>query len=466
MKKTLYGIIAALLGGLLGAGGFYYYSLSTNPTVASASTGGQPSGPIGKTAEKKEPEKAAAPAAAGAAGSAPASTGTNANANATAGQRPAGAGGPGGPPGAGGPVAVEMTKVSTMALPRSVTAVGSLRSDESVVLRSEVAGRITGLFFQEGQRVAKGQKLVELDASLTRAELQQAQANQLLAKAKYERAVELQAKGFVSGQAKDEAENALKVAEAGTAVVQARLSRLTINAPMSGVAGLRLAAIGDYLKDGQDIVNIEKLDALKVDFKVPEIFATAVKNKQQLSITLDAIPKEQFKGMVYAINPQLDPNGRSVVVRASMKNNGKLNPGMFARVRLLLDDNAEALVVPEQSIVPQGDDTYIFRVLDGRVSRTKVDLGQRKEGKVEVLNGLSAGDTIVSAGWQKVRDGGAVRPAQAPGGSGSGGGGNPAGNAVADKQGDGKGEGKKAESTPANASPAGKSADNRQGEKK
>jgi membrane fusion protein, multidrug efflux system len=443
MKKTIFGLLAAILGGVLGAGAMFYYGLF-NPAATPAAA---PAGGAVKTAEAKDGKDAKpgkAPEGAPAESKSPDAKGPPA-----AGGAPAGKGGPGGP---GGPTAVEIGKVGTLPLPKAVTAVGSLRSDESVVLRSEVAGRITGLFFKEGQRVVKGQKLIELDASLTKAELEQARANQSLAKAKFDRAIELQAKGFVSGQAKDEAENALKVAEAGTAVVQARLNRLTINAPMTGVAGLRVASLGDYLKDGQDIVNIEKTDALKVDFKIPEVFVSAVKQNQAISVALDAMPGKEYKGTVYAINPQLDTNGRAVVIRALLKNtDGKLNPGMFARVRLLLDANADALVIPEQALVPQGEDVYVFKVVDGRVNRIKVEIGQRKEGKVEIVNGLALNDSIVITGWQKVRDGGAVRPA-APIGGGEKGGGAPKGEGKGDApkgdapKGDApKGEGPKAE---------------------
>jgi membrane fusion protein (multidrug efflux system) len=281
-----------------------------------------------------------------------------------------------------------------------------------VIIRSEQSGRIAKLNFREGQPVRKGQWLVQLDDSVTRAELGQANANLKLAKAKFDRAVELREKNFVSGQAKDEAENALKVAEASVKLIEARLQRFNIEAPFSGTVGLRSASVGDYVRDGQDIVNLEKTDPIKVDFRIPELFQSKVRVGQSLAVAFDALPGKNFTGTVFAVNPQLDAAGRAVVMRAQMANpGGALKPGMFARVRLVLSDTGQTVVVPEQSVFMQGEDQVVYRVVDGRAQRTKVEVGQRRDAKVEIVQGVAAGDTVVLAGWQRLRDGAAVRPA-------------------------------------------------------
>jgi membrane fusion protein (multidrug efflux system) len=314
------------------------------------------------------------------------------------------AGGPGGAPGAG--AAVEAVKVASAQITKSITAVGSLRSDESITVRPEVAGRIAEIGFQEGQRVPKGATLLRLDPAITQAEVQQAQANLTLAKAKYERAVELQGKGFISGQAKDEAENNLKVAEAGLALTQAKLAKTEVKAPFTGVIGLRVVSVGDYVKEGADIVNLESIDALKVDFRVPEIYLKQVTVGQTLEVNLDALPGKTYEGKVYAINPLVDAAGRAIVIRAQVRNQDTaLRPGMFARVRLFTKLPAEALVLPEQAMVPQGDEQFVFRVIDGKAVRTKIEVGQRRDGQVEIVSGLAAGDVVVSAGQLKLRDG-------------------------------------------------------------
>ena len=398
MKKTIYGVVVAVLGAVLGVGAMYLFGFGKTfaPPPPSPTAGAGASPTVTAT-----PSDAAKPPGA--------VTGT------TAVSAKAAAGGAAGA--AGGSTPVEMGKPEKLNWPKSVTAIGSLRSDESVMVRAEQSGRITALNFKEGQPVRAGQMLVQLDDSVARAELEQARANQKLGKAKFDRAVELKERNFISGQAKDEAENVMRVADATVSLAQAKLSKFSIKAPFSGTVGLRTASTGDYVKDGQDIVNLEKTDTIKVDFKVPEIFQSKISVGQALSVALDALPGKPFTGKVYAVNPQLDTAGRAVVLRAQMDNrSGVLKPGMFARVRLTLADTGDTVVVPEQAVAMQGDEQIMFRVVDGRAMRTKVEVGQRREGKVEIVDGVSGSDTIVIAGWQRLRDGSTVRAAVVPGG--------------------------------------------------
>jgi membrane fusion protein (multidrug efflux system) len=327
---------------------------------------------------------------------------------------PAGAAGApkGAPPGAGGPppTTVAVVKVANAKLPQTITAVGSLRSDESITVRPEVAGRISAILFQEGQRVTKGAPLVKLDPSINAADVQQARANLKLAQSKYDRAVDLAKSNFISGQARDEAENNLRVAEAAVQLAEAKLAKTEIVAPFSGIIGLRSISVGDYVKEGQDMVNLESIDPLKVDFRVPEVYLRQVQVGQALQVTLDALRGDKgYEGRVLAINPLVDAAGRSIVIRAQVKNqDAALRPGMFARVRLLTSAQQDVLVVPEQVIVPQGEEQFVFRVVDGKAVRVKVVTGQRRDALVEVVSGLNAGDVVVSAGQLKLRDGAPV----------------------------------------------------------
>jgi membrane fusion protein (multidrug efflux system) len=306
----------------------------------------------------------------------------------------------------GAPVAIEAARVTFMSMPQTITAVGSLRSDESITLRPEVAGRIAAIQFQEGQRVAKGAPLVRLDPAINDAEVQQARANFTLAKSKYDRAVDLARSNFISGQARDEAENNLRVAEAAMALAQAKRDKMEIRAPFAGIIGLRVVSAGDYVKEGADMVNLESIDPLKVDFRVPEVYLQQVAVGQSLTVTLDALPGKSFEGKVFALNPLVDAAGRSIVVRAMVRNpDTSLRPGMFARVSLITRSEKNALVIPEQAIVPQGEDQFVFKVVDGRAVRVKIEVGQRRDSKVEVLKGLAANDTVVIAGQLKLRDG-------------------------------------------------------------
>jgi len=308
--------------------------------------------------------------------------------------------------GAASAVAVEVVTAATASMPQMITTVGSLRSDESVTLRPEVAGRVVKIGFEEGRPVAKNAVLVKLDPAINEAEVQQAKANFTLAKSKYERAIDLQKQGFISGQARDEAENNLRLAEAAEALAAARLAKTEIHAPFSGIIGLRSVSIGDYVKEGQDMVNLESIDPLKLDFRIPEIYLKQVQVGQTLEVGLDALPGKTHPGKVTAINPLVDAGGRAIVIRALVKNaDTTLRPGMFARVKLITREAQDTLVLPEQALVPQGEEQYVFRVVDGKAVRTKVEVGLRRDSRVEILKGVAPGDTIVVAGQLKIRDG-------------------------------------------------------------
>jgi membrane fusion protein (multidrug efflux system) len=321
---------------------------------------------------------------------------------------------------AGAPVTVEAVRVAVVALPQTITAVGSLRSDESVTLRPEVAGRISTIGFQEGQRVAKGTLLVALDAAVPQAEVEQARANLTLAKTKYDRAVDLAKSNFISSQAKDEADNNLKIAQAALQLAEAKLAKMQIRAPFSGIIGLRVVSIGDYVKEGADLVNLESIDPLKVDFRVPETYLGQVRAGQSLQIQLDALPGKTFEGRVLAVNPLVDAAGRAVVIRAVVRNaDTSLRPGMFARVKLITKDVQDALVVPEQALVPQGEQQFVYLIVDGKAVRTRVDVGRRRDAKVELVSGVAKDDLVVTAGQLKLRDGSPVAIAGSEAANGS-----------------------------------------------
>ena len=329
---------------------------------------------------------------------------------------PAAAKGPAAP-GKGAPagVVVEAARVQVAQLPQALTAVGSLRSDETVIVRPEVSGRVSQILFREGERVAKGHVLIKLDDSVQQADLAKARANLTLSKSKFDRSADLMTKGFVSSQARDEAENSYKVAQAEAELMEARISKMTIRAPFSGTIGLRLVSVGDYVKEGQDLVNLESLDPLKVDFRVPEMALSRVRDGQTLQITLDALPDKAYDGRVFAINPLIDANGRSIVIRAQVPNrDGQLRPGMFARVRLFTSGVQDTMLIPEESLFPVGDDKYVYKVVDNKATRQKVDIGARRDGRVEVVNGLTPDDVVVTAGVIKLREGVAVQVANSP----------------------------------------------------
>ncbi|WP_286939689.1 efflux RND transporter periplasmic adaptor subunit [Achromobacter sp. UBA4530] len=306
------------------------------------------------------------------------------------------------------PSRVAVAAVQEIPFARGLSAVGSLRSDESVVLRPEVAGRIQAIDFKEGQPVKQGQLLIRLEDSVPRAELAQARANLTLAQSHYRRAVELQGKGFVSQQARDESASTLKVQEAAVALAQARLDKMTITAPFAGIVGLRSVSVGDYVNQGQDLAPLEAIDPLKVDFRVPEMYLSKVRVGQQLTLRLDALPGQERRGLVYAVSPLVDAGGRSILLRATVANqDGVLRPGMFARVQLLFNED-KALVAPEAALSPSGETQYVYRVENGVAHRREVTIGERREGRVEILTGVALNDQLVVSGLQRVTDGAPV----------------------------------------------------------
>ena len=281
------------------------------------------------------------------------------------------------------PVTVEVARVEGMRMVDDALTVGSLRSRQSVVLRPEVSGRVVQLNFRDGERVRKVQLLVQFDDQLQLAQLKQSQAELSIARANHKRNQELLAQNFISARTVDESAANLDVALAKLALAEATAARLKIVAPFDGMTGIRTVNIGDYLKDGSDIVNIEDIDAVFVDFRLPERYQTQVKKGQRATVDLDALPGRKFEAVIQAIDPLIDANGRSVSVRGCIDNRSlQLRPGMFARVTVQFGVREKALVVPEEAIVPQGARQFVINLEDG------ADQGPTVSRRVEVKVGL------------------------------------------------------------------------------
>jgi len=376
---------------------------------------------------------------------------------------------PAGPPRAMG---VEVAKVETSPLRDDAQTVGTLKSRQNIMLRPEVAGRVVALGFADGSQVRKGQMLVQLDDSLQRAEIQQAQAQMSIAQANHKRNQDLVSQGFIAQRSLDESQASLQVAQAQVALSCARWERMRIVAPFSGTVGLRTINIGDFVKDGADMVNLEDLTQLYVDFRLPERYQNKLSAKQTVEVLIDAMPGNNYQARIEAIDPLIDANGRSISVRAVLRNDGAsevsakkgapalkplepavatpspvppdsacqpkpaliadkftppgpLRPGMFARVNALFALKSAALSIPEEAIVPMGQKQFVIRAVapeavagagplppDTKLVslRTEVKLGMRSPGRVEILSGLTAEDTVVVAGQHRLqKDGTALR---------------------------------------------------------
>jgi membrane fusion protein (multidrug efflux system) len=296
-----------------------------------------------------------------------------------------------------------------------VTAVGSLLSNEAVMIRPEIDGRIVGLHFEEGQAVKRGQRLVTIDASEYQAQLAAVTAELRTEQQRYTRAQELHEQNFITKEALDVQAGAVDRLKAQVQEVQARVDKTLIRAPFAGVVGLREVSPGAYVKAGNDIVTLGNSYTIKVDFRIPEIYLSKIEPDQPISIRVDTYPGEEFHGQVYAMQPAIDTETRTVRMRARIPNKTlKLRPGMFARVVLTMSTRTDAITVPEEALWPQGKDNFVFKVVDGKAMLTKVELGNRRPGSVEINQGLAPGDVVVTEGQIKLRNGAPVMVLGAP----------------------------------------------------
>jgi len=310
---------------------------------------------------------------------------------------------------AGRSIAVEAAAAVATTSTQDLRAIGTLQSDESVQITSEIAGRITSIPLLEGTPVKAGDIMVELDSALANAEVADAQARYNLAIGNLGRANSLARSGNVTERARDEASTNAETTRAALELAKVRLAKHTIRAPFDGISGIRKVSPGAYIDAGEAIVNLEKIDTLKIDFKLPEIYLAQVKTGQIVELTVDALKDRTFKGTIYAIDPHIDINGRALSIRARLENPELiLRPGLFARISVKGQVKRNVLVIPEAAIVPRGDDKIVYLVSNGQVTETKVTLGGRHNGVVEILDGLSQDAMVVTAGQQKLEDGSAV----------------------------------------------------------
>ncbi len=305
--------------------------------------------------------------------------------------------------------AVKVARVWRETIDEDLTAVGTLLADESVVVRPETAGRIAAIRFAEGAKVRAGDLLFELNAAEHRAMLEQTEAQQMLDRQNFERVREMRQKNLASAQQYDEVLAKLKYSNASVERERVRLEKMAIRAPFGGVLGFRQVAIGDYVTEGQPLVNIEALNPIKLDFKLPEKYAAFVRVGLPIAATVDAYPDKSFGGDVYAIDPRLDDATRTLKVRARLPNDGlMLRPGMFAKIRLGLKGLREALFVPEEALLLKGSEAFVYRVSGSTATLTTVTTGLRRKGSVEVVAGLVSGNIVVTEGQSRLRDGAPV----------------------------------------------------------
>ncbi|MCK2041920.1 efflux RND transporter periplasmic adaptor subunit [Chromohalobacter sp. TMW 2.2308] len=299
-------------------------------------------------------------------------------------------------------------KASTATWSDPLEALGTLRADESVTLSATVTETVAELNFYDAQRVAEGELLIRLDDSAEQAELRAARALRQERENAVRRARQLQDRNVGTRADFEDAQAQLAQVDAQIDEIQARLADHRLRAPFDGTVGQRNLSVGALVTPDTELVTLDKLDDMKLDFTVPATVLDMLTPGLSLSATTPSYPTRTFRGEVTSIGTRIDPVSRSVSVRARLPNPERiLRPGMLMVVTLERNPR-QTLVVPESVLVPSGDRQYVMRILrdaDNRIQRHQVEIGKRRVGTVEILDGLSPGDWIVSHGMNKVRDG-------------------------------------------------------------
>ena len=327
----------------------------------------------------------------------------------------AAAGKPSAAPASRDPVGVVVAPVRLESLDQVIEALGTARANESVDVTAKVSNLVTAVHFGEGQPVARGALLVELDGAQARAQVAIAQAALTESQAQYKRSRELYTTKALSESQLDQIEATLRSNEARLAVAQAQLADTQIRAPFAGRTGLRRVSVGSLVNPGTVITTLDDTGSIKLDFTVAETYLAALSPGLSISARSAAYPGRTFDGRIASVDSRVDPTTRSVIVRALVPNpDGLLKPGMFLTVRISRGA-ADALVLPEEALVPEQGDVFVFVVADGKAEKRLVHTGQRRVGSVQIVQGLADGEMVVTEGTQKLRDGVAVKVVPAAG---------------------------------------------------
>lgn len=317
------------------------------------------------------------------------------------------------------PALVEATAVGYQDLETVVEAVGTTRARRAVEITPLAAGRVTEIAFRAGQSIGAGEVLLRLDDEIQRADLIEAEARLTEARSALGRARSLKKNSAVALSAVDTLVASLSTAEANQVRAERRLHDRTITAPFDGIVGFPRVEVGARVADGDSITTLDDLSLVEIEFSVPEGLFGRIAPGQRIVADATAFPDRSFEGRIETIDSRIDPVGRAFKARALVANPDLTLPaGMFMHLSIVLDGR-RALTVPEEAIVVDGSQAFVFTVTRSdkgeRAERRIVTLGQRSFGHVEILAGLDDGETVVIRGVQRVRDGAPVSRAQLPG---------------------------------------------------
>jgi membrane fusion protein (multidrug efflux system) len=303
-------------------------------------------------------------------------------------------------------IPVTTAQVTKEPFTETLEALGTAKANESVVITPTLEERVAAIFFEDGDNVREGQVLVKLDDSEARFILAEAKATLKEQQQQYERIRRLAKTNSTSRSKLDEERSLLEIAEAKVALIQAQLQDYTIRAPFSGILGIRQISPGAVVDSDTVIATLDDTSTIKLDFTVPEIFLGVIKNGMEISARSPAYPDRNFEGTVATISSRVDPETRTLTIRAQISNPDQLlKPGMLLTVDLV-KQRSQTLVIPEEAVILEKDKKYVLVVADDSTAAKKqIVTGRRSPGKVEVIDGLNAGQQVIIKGISRVRPG-------------------------------------------------------------
>lgn len=315
--------------------------------------------------------------------------------------------------GPGGPaqiLPVEAVVIRTEPFERKLVVTGSILPSESVEIKSETSGKVTGIFFQESQRVPKGMRLAKIDDDELLAQLEKQKYNRKLFQDNEYRQRKLLEKEAISQEEYDNALNRLRTTEADVKVLETQIAKTSVLAPFDGYVGFRFISPGAYISPATVIATLYSLDPAKIEFSIPARYASRVAIGNTINFKPENADSLAFTGEVYAVEPQIDPKTRTLKIRARTPNpKGALIPGMFVSIELILEKVDRAILIPTESVIPVQDGAKVFVLREGKAVEAMVTPGERTASRLEITAGLQPGDSVITTGILQLRPGMSVK---------------------------------------------------------
>ena len=301
------------------------------------------------------------------------------------------------------PMPVEVSPAIKDTVVDAVAATGQIEPLQSIEVHPEATGRITDILVNEGQEVAKGTPLFKVDDAELKAQVDQADAERELARQALERTKSLIAQNASSAADLEQAQARSKAADASYELLKTRLDRTLVRAPFSGVAGRRLVSIGTYVTPQSSLITLQSVNPQQATFQVPERYADRLRRGQLVSFQVAALPGKNFSGEVVFVDPVVEIPGRTILIKARVPNpEHQLQAGMFLEARLATDIRPNAVVVPEDALLPVQGATFVWVVKDAKADRRQVTVGVRTAGWAEIKSGVAAGEQVVVGGLERL----------------------------------------------------------------